>query len=352
MSRLAKIFEVKREGLNVPRALMTIGLFLIVLLVVVLVGEEKYWENVTFGALFVALSDPGGPYGARLRAMTWVALGGAFVTGLGYAIGGGSWGIVVIASFLITFLSALTIKFGVRAFTAALLVNSWFLVAIAVPEGHHLHASNSGWWQQALAWLVGAALFIALTFVSWLLKGRKEQATHFPEISGDTPTALTRPVVLFFVIRALAIAIAVAIAFGFGIPNADWMPIATLVAMQSTLGQAALASEQRFVGALCGALLAALFLATVDNHRALEIVIVILAAIAGTFRGANYAIYCICMAAVVLIVDDISNPANHSAEGRRILFTFIGLGIGLVVLLLAGLLKRHTAKAAPAAAAT
>jgi Fusaric acid resistance protein-like len=334
MSRLAKIFEVKREGLNVPRALMTIGLFLIVLLVVVLVGEEKYWENVTFGALFVALSDPGGPYGARLRAMTWVALGGAFVTGLGYAIGGGSWGIVVIASFLITFLSALTIKFGVRAFTAALLVNSWFLVAIAVPEGHHLHASNSGWWQQALAWLVGAALFIALTFVSWLLKGRKEQATHFPEISGDTPTALTRPVVLFFVIRALAI------------------PIATLVAMQSTLGQAALASEQRFVGALCGALLAALFLATVDNHRALEIVIVILAAIAGTFRGANYAIYCICMAAVVLIVDDISNPANHSAEGRRILFTFIGLGIGLVVLLLAGLLKRHTAKAAPAAAAT
>ena len=89
MSRLAKIFEIKREGINVPRALVTVGMFLIVLLVVVLVGEEKYWENVTFGALFVALSDPGGPYGARVRTMTWVALGGAFVTGLGYAIGGG-----------------------------------------------------------------------------------------------------------------------------------------------------------------------------------------------------------------------------------------------------------------------
>ena len=352
MSRLAKIFEIKREGINVPRGLVTIGLFLIVLLVVVLVGEEKYWENVTFGALFVAVSDPGGPYKTRLRAMTWVALGGAFVTGLGYAIGGGPWAIVVVAAFVITLLCGLTIKFGVHAFTAALLVNSWFLVAIAVPDGLHLHAATSSWWEQALAWLVGSALFIALTFLGWLVKGRKEQASHFPEISGNTQTALTRPVVLFMFIRALAIAIAVAIAFGFDLPHADWMPIATLVAMQATLGQATLATEQRFVGALFGALLAALLLTTVDNRRALEILIVILAAAGGAMRSANYAIYCICIAAVVLLVDDVSNPTNHSAEGERVLFTFIGLGIGLVVLVLAGLINKHSAKAAPAATTT
>jgi len=344
MSRLEKIFEIKREGINVPRGLVTIGLFLLVLLVVVLVGEEKYWENVTFGALFVAVSDPGGAYSARLRAMTWVALGGAFVTGLGYAIGGGPWAIVVIAAFVITLLCGLTIKFGVHAFTSGLLVNSWFLVAIAVPDGLHLHASTSGWWQQALAWLVGSALFIALTFVGWLVKGRKEQASHFPETSGNTQTPLTRPVVLFMLIRALAIAITVAVAFGFGVPHADWMPIATLVAMQATLGQAALATEQRFVGALFGALLAALLLTTVTNHRALEILIVIIAAIGGVVRSANYALYCTCIAAVVLLVDDVSNPANYAAEGERVLFTIIGLGIGLVVLVLAGLIKKHSAK--------
>jgi len=352
MSWLKEIFEVKRDGINVTRGVVTVGMFLIVLLVVVLVGEEKYWENVTFGALFVALSDPGGAYAARLRPMVSVGLGGAFVTGLGYAIGGEAWAIVVLAAFVITLLCGLTIKFGVHTFTAALLVNSWFLVAIAVPEGHHWDTASSGWWRQALAWLVGGALFIAVSFVGWLLKGRREQATHFPEISGTKPTALTRPVVLFMVIRALAIAIAVAIAFGFALPNADWMPIATLVAMQSTLDQAALASEQRFVGALFGALLAALFLVSVTNHRALEIVIVILAGVAGAFRSANYAIYCICMAAVVLIIDDVSNPANHSAEGRRVLFTFLGLGIGLVVLVLAGLIKKHSTKAAPAGTAT
>ena len=77
----------------------------------------------------------------------------------------------------------------------------------------------------------------------------------------------------------------------------------------------------------------------------------ILAALAGTFRSANYAIYCTCMAAVVLTVDGVSNPTSHAAEGRRVLFTFIGLGIGLIVLLLAGLLKRRAAKPAPAATA-
>ena len=72
----------------------------------------------------------------------------------------------------------------------------------------------------------------------------------------------------------------------------------------------------------------------------------IIATVAGAFRGANYAIYCICMAAVVLIVDDVSNPSNLSAEGRRALFTIIGLGIGLVVLVLAGLINKHSAKKA------
>jgi len=350
LNQLAKVFAVNRAAINVPRALVTVGMFLLVLLVVVLVGEEQYWESVTFAALFVALSDPGGPYGERLRTMTLVALGGAFVTGIGFAIGGGPWEIVVVVAFVITFLCGLVIKFGVHAFTAALMVNSWFLVAIAVPAAHHLDASSSGWWQQAVAWLAGAALFIAITFVGWLMKGRTEQATHFPEISGNTRTALTPPVIFFFAIKATAIAISVAIAFGFGVPNADWMPIATLVAMQATLGQASLAAEQRLVGALFGALLAALFLFTLSNQRVLEIVIVVFATVAGAFRGANYAIYCISMAAVVLIVDDISNPADLSAEGRRVIFTFVGLGIGLVVLVLAGLINKRSAARQPAAA--
>jgi uncharacterized membrane protein YgaE (UPF0421/DUF939 family) len=126
------------------------------------------------------------------------------------------------------------------------------------------------------------------------------------------------------------------------------MPIATLVAMKTTLGQAALAAEQRIAGALIGALVATAFLLTVDSVHALEVVIVVAAAFAATFRAANYALYCAAVATTVLIAVDIPNPSNLETEGRRVLFTFLGLGIGIVVLLLAGLLQQRTAKAAPA----
>ena len=120
--------------------------------------------------------------------------------------------------------------------------------------------------------------------------------------------------------------------------------------MKTTLGQAAFASEQRIAGALIGALVAIAFLLAVDSVHALEVVIVIAAAFAATFRAANYALYCAGVATTVLIAVDIPNPSNFATEGRRVLFTLLGLVIGIVVLLLAGLLQRRTTK--PAAATT
>jgi len=54
--RLARIFEVKRDAINVPRALVTIGMFFIVLLVVVLVGAEKYFEGHAITHALVVLA--------------------------------------------------------------------------------------------------------------------------------------------------------------------------------------------------------------------------------------------------------------------------------------------------------
>ena len=46
-------------------------------------------------------------------------------------------------------------------------------------------------------------------------------------------------------------------------PNADWMPVATIVAMKPSLQQSALVAEQHLAGATLGAAVAALFLLTV-----------------------------------------------------------------------------------------
>ena len=64
----------------------------------------------------------------------------------------------------------------------------------------------------------------------------------------------------------------------------------------------------------------------------------------------NYALYCAAIAAAVLIGLDLPHPHNLGDEGRRVLFTFIGVGIAVVVMFLANLLQKRTAPAEPATA--
>lgn len=149
--------------------------------------------------------------------------------------------------------------------------------------------------------------------------------------------------------RAAAIAIPVAIVWGLHLPNADWVPMAAFVTMKTSLGQATLRAEQRIAGTLIGALVATVFLLTVSNTHALEVVIILAAALAATFHDANYAIYAVGLVTAVLIGMDVPNPSNLAAQGERVLATFVGVGIGVGVLLLSDLIQKHAAKTVPAA---
>lgn len=58
--------------------------------------------------------------------------------------------------------------------------------------------------------------------------------------------------------------------------DAEWMPIATLVAMKTTLEQSSLRGAQRLVGAVLGAAIAAVLLVTVTSHHALEELVILI----------------------------------------------------------------------------
>ena len=352
MSQIAKVFELNRKGLNLVRGVtVAAATMLLPLIILSALDLEHYWISMSFGALFVWLSDPGGNYAFRVRDMAVVGVLGALLTALGYGIGAGPWGFVVLAAFAVTALAGLAIKFGAHRMVAALLLNAWFLVEIALPGTYHLGHIHTSGWGQGLAWLIGAALTIAYTCILWLARGRTAQPEPIAEIPGGTaPVPLTRPIILFAVIRAVAVSIAVAIAFGLHLPNADWMPIAALVAMKPSLAQSTLVAMQRLAGAIIGATVAALFLLAVDSKPGLEVVIVVLGALAGSIRLVNYAFYCAAVAGAALIAMDLPHPSNLADEGQRVLYTFIGVGIGVLVMLLAGLLQKRTAaKAAPQA---
>jgi Fusaric acid resistance protein-like len=358
-SWLWKIFEFNPAGLNWPRAVMFLDVALVPLVVFWAIGHEEYLLSALFGALFAALADPGGAYGYGASHIAVFALIGAAVTALGFGIGGDAWGWLVLAAFAVTLVAGLAVMFGVRRFVAALLLNLWFIVTLGLAFSFHHYAHITSYtWAQVLAWAGGSALWIAVTFIAWLVRGREDRPQPVAELPGDTSRRkLTRPLIMFAVIRALAIAGSVAIAFGLNLSHGYWMPIAALTAMQPSLEQSTLIATQRLAGALIGAAAAALLLLLIPANETgsrlfaielgLEVVALVLLMHGAAIRFWNYALYCAAIAAGVLILVDLPQPSNYSAEGYRVLWTLCGVGIGVLVMLLAGLLARRTAKAPP-----
>ena len=354
----SKVFQLNPAGLNWPRAVMMLDVLLVPLVVFWAIGHEEYLLSAVYGVLFTVVADPGGRYGYRASHMAVFALIGAALTALGFGIGGDAWGWLVLAAFAVTLVAGLAVMFGAHRFLAAYLLNIWFIIALGVAFSFHHHARITSYtWAQVLAWTGGAALWIAATFIAWLVRGRQDRPEPFAEIPGDTSRhPLTRPVIMFAVIRAVAIAGTVALAFGLNLSHGYWMPIAAIVAIKPSLEQTTLVAAQRVSGALIGAAAAALLLLIPASEHGLkllsithglEVVALVLLMHAGAIRFWNYAFYYGAITAGVLILLDLPQPSNYGAEGDRVLWTLCGVAIGVLVMLLAGLLAKRTAKAPP-----
>jgi len=161
---------------------------------------------------------------------------------------------------------------------------------------------------------------------------------------------------MFAVLRAVVTAGTFALAFGLNLSHGYWMPIAAIVAMKASLDQTTTVAVQRLAGALFGAVAAALLLLIPTSEHGLRLVTVTIGLQVVAFvmlvngvgiRFWNYALYCGASAAGVLTLIDLTQPSDYAAEGYPVLWTLCGVGIGLLVMLLAGLLAKSTATAPP-----
>lgn len=346
------MFQVNPAGINWARGVMALDVLLVALVVFWSIGYEDYLLSAVFGVLFTAVVDSGGNYRSRVSRLAVFGLIGAGVTALGFGIGGAAWGWMVLAAFVVTLLASLTIAFGAHRAVAALLLNIQFIIALAVAYAElHTHASTYIW-AQALAWFGGSALWIGATFVGWLVRGRQDTPPVVTEIPADTTRhPLTPPVIAFAVIRAVVIAGTTGLAYGLDLSHGQWLSIAAIIAMKPDPQEAVVIALQRLVGALMGAVAAALLLLIpaaehgqqlVTITHGLEVVAIILFLHAGAIRFWNYAFYTGAIAAGVLLLLDLPQPADYSAEGLRVLWTLCGVGIGVLVMVLASLLAKRS----------
>ncbi|TQE34482.1 FUSC family protein [Streptomyces ipomoeae] len=350
---LARVFELTPSGLNWQRGVVMLDVGLVPLFVFWAIGYEQYLLSALFGLLFAGLEDPGGSFRYRASHIAVFGLIGAGVTALGFGLGAEAWGWLVLAAFAVTLGAGLAAAFGVRRFVSALLLNVWFITALALAfDLHHSAHVTSHTWAQVLAWTGGAALWIAVAFVAWLIRGRRDMPQPVAELPGDTSRRkLTPPAIMFAVIRAVVVAGTVALAFGLNLSHGSWMPFAAIIAIRPSLEQATLVAAQRLAGAAIGAGAAALLLLVPTSEhgrqlfaveRGLEVVALILFMHGMAIRFLNYTLYCAAIAAGVLILVDLPQPSDYAAEGYRMLWTLCGVGIALLTMLLAGLLAKRT----------
>jgi hypothetical protein len=106
---------------------------------------------------------------------------------------------------LVVFL-AMAVAFGVHRFVTAYLLNIWFVITLALASSFHRAARITSYtWAQVLAWAGGAALWIVVTFIAWLILGRRDQPEPVPELPGDTSRRkLTGPLIMFVLVMFLA----------------------------------------------------------------------------------------------------------------------------------------------------
>jgi hypothetical protein len=192
MSWPSKVFEFNPAGLNWPYGVLVLDIMLVPLLVFDAIGHKVYLLSAVFGVLLAAIADPGGGYGRRAPRVAVVALIGAGLTALGFGIGGDAWGWLVLAAFAVTLVAGLAVTFGVQSFIVALVLNVWFIVALGVAFSLPPHIT-SHIWAQVVAWAGGSALWIAATFIWWLVRGRPDRPPPLLELPGDTTSPAADP---------------------------------------------------------------------------------------------------------------------------------------------------------------
>ena len=81
-------------------------------------------------------------------------------------------------------MAGLVIAAGVHRFVAAMLLNIWFVLALVLGAVHISAHVTSHTWAQVVAWVAGTGLWIALTFIAWLIQGPQGPAATVPGASG------------------------------------------------------------------------------------------------------------------------------------------------------------------------
>jgi uncharacterized membrane protein YccC len=131
----------------------------------------------------------------------------------------------------------------------------------------------------------------------------------------------------------LAVAAAVAVGLGhvIGLPHPYWLPLTVMIVLKPDFSSTFTRGLSRLVGTLLGAGVVTIAIAELRPKEAgLTILVAIFAFGVYSFLFANYAIYSVCIASLVVTLLAFAGAPAPSVAGDRVVYTFVGAALALV----------------------
>jgi MFS family permease len=333
MGRMAVLFY-RRPGtrLNPIKGSYTALAIFLPFIVLATLGHAALGGVAMIGALLTAFTDIDIP-NLRTRAsiLGLAAVGGAVMTILG-RLGHGPWWFQELEVFLVVLISGLLAAYSSNIAALGLLLTLTFVISLSSGRDASTALSAGG------GYLLGGAILTLLALGFALLSSKQHplsdnvQPTHNPQ-PPSPQLALTWPLLIYSLLRAIGTAGAIAISLFLGGTFPFWATLPVIICSNQDRDTSRTLALQYVVATFLGALLAGALVILVQPLSVIVLIIIVVTFLAFTMKDLNYTFQIFFLTVLTLLLISLVGTGQSFATWR-VIAILIGVGIVLIMLAL------------------
>ena len=332
---LTDVFKVDWEQVRLKRAVSGLAAMLLAVLFAVLVGDVVL--SAVMATLFVTAAGGGGTMSERLPTMLRFTLYGAVLGGLAFWSGDTAWFVAVVLG-VATYAGTLATAVGPRQARAGLFLTLWALMAVI------LGSEDTEPWRVSVAFLAGGVIAMVVTAMRLRIAGADTTAQRErpgPEATEsdrspfhlkELTAAMTSPLGLFALVRAVTVVVAVLLGFWWFASYPMWIAITVIVVLQPPAQESLSVAVERTIGTALGVGVAAgVAEALPRGDSAVVGAFLVSGLLMVAFMGANYTLFAAFLTAMLVFGQRLAQADLLEAGWERLLATAVGALVSFLI---------------------
>lgn len=346
---LDDILTVDWEQVRFRRAISGFVAMLVAILFATTVGDTVL--SGVMATLFVVASGGDGTMSERLPTMVRFTVIGAVLGGLAFWSSDIAVAVAVVLG-VATYAGTLAAAVDLRAARAGLFLTLWALMALIIGS------ADTEPWRVSVAFLVGGAIAIAVTFARLRTSGTDDAESEQAENAGasdevvrshleETRAAVTTPLGIFALARTIAVVAAVLVGYWWFASYPMWVAITVVVILQPDAHRSVSVAVQRTLGTALGVAVAvAVAQVLPQGEAAVVIALMTSGLLMVAFMSANYTLFAAFLTTMLVFGQRLAQADAFEAGWERLLATAVGALISFGVVLVLGRAQPNTDQSA------